>query len=59
VRFPERARYAPATNPLWPPPMTMASYVFAGTGVNLSECFAPGRTRTKHSFGTKHSGEAG
>jgi hypothetical protein len=25
---PERARYAAETSPLWPPPMTMASYVF-------------------------------
>ena len=26
VRAPERARYAAATRPLWPPPTTIASY---------------------------------
>ena len=26
VRAPERARYAAATSPLWPPPTTIASY---------------------------------
>ena len=28
VLAPERARYAAETSPLWPPPITMASYVF-------------------------------
>ncbi len=28
VLAPDRARYAAETSPLWPPPMTMASYAF-------------------------------
>ena len=28
VLAPERARYAAETNPLWPPPITIASYEF-------------------------------
>src|SRR5438105_11824398 len=32
---PARARYAPATRPLWPPPMTMASYAFCTCNLPL------------------------
>src|SRR5438270_5938466 len=52
---PALARYAPATRPLWPPPLTMASYAFCTGYLPLRAGGAPTVPNTVFPLRTKHS----